>query len=92
MVHCLLTTVQTSASFLQFTLFLIVTQGKDYDLMVEEEDQITFVLAENVPGTITEKVIYVFGTHSEVMLTWLREFCIIVHMIRFVTGTTTVRA
>ena len=81
MVHCLLTTVQTSASFLQI-----------YDLMVEEEDQITFVLAENVPGTITEKVIYVFGSQSEVMLNWLREFCIIVHMIRFVTGTTTVRA
>ena len=29
---------------------------KDYDLMVEEEEQIAFVLAENVPGTITEKV------------------------------------
>jgi hypothetical protein len=29
---------------------------KDYDLMVEEEEQIAFVLAENVPGTIMEKV------------------------------------
>ena len=29
---------------------------KDYDLMVEEEEQIAFVLAENVPGTGTAKV------------------------------------
>ncbi|XP_046842121.1 pre-mRNA-splicing factor ATP-dependent RNA helicase DHX16-like [Xenia sp. Carnegie-2017] len=28
---------------------------RDYDLMVEEEEQIAFVLAENVPGTIMEK-------------------------------------
>ena len=35
----------------------MVLQAKDYDLMVEEEEQIAFVLAENVPGTVTEKVI-----------------------------------
>ena len=34
----------------------MVLQAKDYDLMVEEEEQIAFVLAENVPGTVTEKV------------------------------------
>ena len=31
-------------------------QVKDYDLMVEEEEQIAFVLAENVPGTVSKTV------------------------------------
>lgn len=33
--------------------------------MVEEEEQIAFVLAESVPGTITEKVCIVFKNSME---------------------------
>jgi hypothetical protein len=43
-------------------IFKFFTQVKDYDLMVEEEEQIAFVLAENVPGTIMEKV----STNNEI--------------------------